>query len=58
MSTDEREEDIPIEILRNIGTAMAEEAKRRAIAVGIDINRPQPGHRKMVKIDPSRWMSR
>jgi hypothetical protein len=57
MPTDE-EEDIPVEILRQVAADMGKEAKRRAIAAGIDINRPQPGHRKMVKIDPSRWMGR
>lgn len=56
--TEEEEEAAHIEELRDAARKMGAEAKRRALEAGIDINRPQLGQRKTVRVDPSRWSRR
>ena len=56
--TEDKEEAAHIEELREAARKMGAEAKRRALEAGIDINRPQLGQRKTVRVDPSRWSRR
>jgi len=56
--TEEEEEAAHIEELRDAARKMGAEARRRALEAGIDINRPQLGQRKTVRVDPSRWSRR
>jgi hypothetical protein len=52
------DEDIPVALLQKAAAELGEEAKRKAIAAGIDVTKKEVDQRRNAKIDQSRWKER